>query len=205
MQNKVTGVILAGGLARRMNKQDKGLMMYNNKPMIDYAFEAMSQVADTVFISANRNQQIYAQLGCQVISDQTDTFEGPLAGILSAMAHTKTRFLLVMPCDCPLLKPQHLQALLSALTTPKKTIDIAVAFDGQRLHPVLLALKTSLQSSLQNYLQQGRRKIDSWLLQHALYQVDFSHEADIFFNVNTLSELQTLENNQKIKQPKNET
>ncbi len=190
-QNKVTGVVLAGGLARRMNKQDKGLIIYNGKAMVSYAFEAMSQVAETVFINANRNMQAYRQFGCEVISDQTTTFDGPLAGVLSAMHHAKTEILLVMPCDSPLIEPQHLQKLLTALT--EKKVDIAVAFDGERLHPVLLALKTSLQSSLDNYLQQGQRKIDKWLEQHALYKVDFSQQGDIFLNINTLSELQALQ------------
>jgi molybdopterin-guanine dinucleotide biosynthesis protein A len=191
MQNKVTGVVLAGGMARRMNNQDKGLINYKNKAMVSYAYEAMIQVADPVYINANRNQQAYKQFTADVISDQTDTFDGPLAGILSAMRHAKTELLIVMPCDSPLIKPEHLQKLLDALI--ENEMDIAVAFDGERLHPVLLALKTSLQSSLENYLQQGQRKIDIWLQQHALIEVDFSQQANIFLNINTLSELQALE------------
>jgi len=191
-QNKVSGVVLAGGLARRMDKQDKGLIEYHNKPMVSYAVEAMSQVAETVIINANRNLKAYGQFACEVISDQTKNFDGPLAGVLAAMNHTKTDILLVMPCDSPLIKSQHLQKLLTALI--EKEVDIAVAFDGERLHPVLLALKTSLQDSLADYLQQGQRKIDKWLNQHALYKVDFSQEADIFLNINTLSELQALQN-----------
>ncbi|KAF3981955.1 MAG: molybdenum cofactor guanylyltransferase [Methylococcales symbiont of Hymedesmia sp. n. MRB-2018] len=191
MQNKVTGVVLAGGLARRMNNQDKGLIKYKNKPMVKYAYEAISQVADPVFINANRNQQAYRQFSSKVISDQTDTFDGPLAGVLSAMIHAKTELLIVMPCDSPLIKPRHLQKLVTTLM--EHEMDIAVAFDGKRLHPVLLAVKTSLQGSLENYLQQGHRKIDKWLEQHALIKVDFSDEADIFLNINTLTELQALE------------
>ncbi|KAF3978152.1 MAG: molybdenum cofactor guanylyltransferase [Methylococcales symbiont of Iophon sp. n. MRB-2018] len=191
MQNKVTGVVLAGGLARRMNNQDKGLIKYKNKPLVKYAYEAISQVADPVFINANRNQQAYRQFSSKVISDQTDTFDGPLAGVLSAMMHAKTELLIVMPCDSPLIKPRHLQKLITALIEDK--MDIAVAFDGERLHPVLLAVKTSLQNSLENYLQQGQRKIDKWLEQHALIKVDFSDEANIFLNINTLTELQALE------------
>ena len=190
-QNKVSGVVLAGGLARRMDKQDKGLIEYQNKPMVSYAVEAMSQVTETVIINANRNLKAYGQFDCEVVSDQTNSFDGPLAGVLAAMNHVKTDILLVMPCDSPLIKPQHLQKLLTALIDEE--VDIAVAFDGDRLHPVLLALKTSLQDSLADYLLQGQRKIDTWLNQHTLYQVDFSQEADIFLNINTLSELQALQ------------
>jgi len=190
-QNKVTGVVLAGGLARRMNKQDKGLIDYHNRPMVSYAVDAMAQVASTVFINANRNISEYSRFGYQVISDQTDSFDGPLAGMLSAMDHANTDILCVMPCDSPLIRAEHLTKLIDALT--ENNADIAVAFDGERIHPVFLALKTSLQSSLNDYLQQGDRKIDLWLEQHNLIKVDFSHTADVFLNINTLSELNTLE------------
>jgi molybdopterin-guanine dinucleotide biosynthesis protein A len=190
-QNKVTGVILAGGLARRMNKQDKGLVIYRNKPMVSYAVDAMLQVVDIVLINANRNKNDYMQFDCEVISDQTDTFDGPLAGVLSAMTYANTDNLIVMPCDSPLIKAEHLKKLLMGLTDNE--VDIAVAFDGQRMHPVFLALKTSLVNSLKNYLLQGNRKIDIWLEQHPLIKVDFSQNAEVFLNINTLSELEALE------------
>lgn len=62
-QNEVTGVVLAGGLARRMNKQDKGLVVYHNRPMVSYAVDAMAQIASEVFINANRNIADYEQFG----------------------------------------------------------------------------------------------------------------------------------------------
>ncbi len=188
---QVTGVILAGGLARRMNNQDKGLVHYNGKPMVHYAIETMTQIADTVLLNANRNKDKYAEFGHRVIADQKDTFEGPLAGILAAMQATKEQTLLVMPCDSPLLRPEHLNKLLNALDDTHS--DIAVAFDGERLHPVFLALKPHLQDSLKDYLESGGRKIDRWLEQHNLVKVDFSEDKHIFLNINTLDELFALE------------
>lgn len=188
--NEVTGVVLAGGLARRMNNQDKGLVVYNNRPMISYALDAISKVASPVLINANRNIEKYKQFGFDVISDQTDTFDGPLAGIYSAMLHSKTDKLIIMPCDSPLIKADHLTQILTAL---HDDLDIAVAFDGTRMHPVFLALRKSLQASLNEYLQAGNRKIDLWLQQHRLETVDFSQSAEVFLNINTLAELKDLE------------
>ena len=190
-QNEVTGVVLAGGLARRMNKQDKGLVVYHNRPMVSYAVDAMAQIASAVFINANRNIADYEQFGFKVISDQTDSFDGPLAGVLSAMTHANTDILCVMPCDSPLIRAGHLTKLIDALS--ENNADIAVAFDGERIHPVFIALKTSLQPSLKTYLQQGDRKIDLWLFQHDVFKVDFSDEPEVFLNINTLSELNALE------------
>ncbi len=184
-------MVLAGGLARRMNNQDKGLINYHNRPMVSYAVDAMVQVASTVFINANLNISEYSQLGYQVISDQNNSFDGPLAGMLSAMINADTEILCVIPCDSPLITAEHLTRLISSLT--ENNADIAVAFDGERIHPVFLALKTSLQTSLSNYLQQGDRKIDLWLEKHKLIKVDFSRSADVFLNINTLPELNALE------------
>jgi molybdopterin-guanine dinucleotide biosynthesis protein A len=190
-QTKVTGVILAGGLARRMNNQDKGLINYKGRPMVSYAINALAAVADQSIINANRNLEHYQQFGLPVVADQTDSFDGPLAGVLTAMIYADTDILVVMPCDSPLIKAEHLQKLL--LTRAEHDADVAVAFDGERLHPVFLAIKTSLRTSLQDYLDSGQRKIDRWLEQQKMVKADFSNEPEIFININTLTELSDLE------------
>lgn len=187
----MTGVILAGGLARRMNNQDKGLVLFHQRPMVSYAIDSIKPLVDQVIINANRNLEDYRQFGLPIVSDQTDNFEGPLAGILSAMLNTDADLLLVIPCDSPLITTEHLHKLLKAGSEPE--VDVAVAFDGKRLHPVFLAIKTTLESSLQAYLSRGERKVDLWLMSHRLVQVDFSNEPDVFVNVNTLAELSDLE------------
>lgn len=190
-QTKVTGVILAGGLARRMNNQDKGLVLFQGQPMVGYALTAIEPLVNSVIVNANRNRTDYEQFGWPVVADQNGNFEGPLAGILAAMRYAETGILLVMPCDSPLVQTRHLQKLLTGHA--ESGADIAVAYDGERLHPVFLAIKTSLESSLQDYLASGQRKIDRWLAQHKMIKVDFSHEPEVFVNVNTLSELSSLE------------
>ncbi len=190
-QTKVAGVILAGGRARRMNNKDKGLVIFNDRPMVSYAIAAMVPVVDCMFINANRNIDQYRQFGWPVISDQTDSFDGPLAGVLTAMIHADADVLAVLPCDSPLIKTQHLQKLLSVRA--ENNADVAVAFDGLSLHPVFCAVKTTLQSSLQDYLGGGRRKVASWLEQQNLVRVDFSLESEIFRNINTMAELSVLQ------------
>lgn len=190
-QTKVAGVILAGGRARRMDNQDKGLVNFKGRPMISYAIAALAPVVDCVFINANRNIEQYRQFGWPVISDQTDSFNGPLAGVLTAMIHTDADVLVVMPCDSPLIKSEHLQKLL--LIRAENNADVAVAFDGERMHPVFLAIKTALQTSLKDYLAGGQRKVTIWLAQQNLVQADFSNEPEIFSNINTMTELSALE------------
>ncbi|MDO9422828.1 MAG: molybdenum cofactor guanylyltransferase MobA [Methylobacter sp.] len=190
-QTKVAGVILAGGRARRMNNQDKGLVKFKGRPMVSYALAALVPVVDCVFINANRNIDQYREFGWPVISDQTDGFDGPLAGVLTAMIHADADVLVVLPCDLPFIKTEHLQKLLSARA--ENNVDVAVAFDGVRLHPVFFAVKTALQTSLQDYLAGDRRKVATWLAQQNFVPVDFSYEPEIFSNINTMAELSVLE------------
>jgi molybdopterin-guanine dinucleotide biosynthesis protein A len=188
---KITGVILAGGQARRMNQQDKGLVNYQGRPLVSYAITALTPLVDDIIINANRHFEQYQQFGLKVVADQTDRFDGPLAGILTAMIHSDTDILLIVPCDAPLMTSAHLQKLL--LTRADLETDVAVAFDGERLHPVFLAIHRRLQSSLQNYLASGERKVQTWLAQHHAVRVDFSEATEIFTNINTLTQLALLE------------
>lgn len=189
-QTKVSGVILAGGLARRMNQQDKGLVLFKNKPMISYALQAILPVVDELLINANRNIDKYQQLNYPVISDASNDFAGPLAGVLAALNVCENNSLLVIPCDSPFMTAEGLQTLLTEHRSSQA--DIAVAFDGERIHPVFMVIKSSLKGSLQNYLALGERKIDHWFAQHHWVKVDFSANPEFFSNINTLEQLTEL-------------
>ncbi len=183
-------MVLAGGLARRMGLQDKGLILFDDKPLVSYALAAMAPLTGELLVSANRNQEVYRQFGYPVISDANNQFDGPLAGILAAMKAARHPTLLIMPCDSPLIKTEHLERILEAFG---EGTDIAAAYDGQRLHPVFAALKVHIRNDLQQYLQSGERKLQSWFERHSLTRVDFSDKPEIFANINTPEELQALE------------
>jgi len=189
---KITGVVLAGGLARRMGGTDKGLIQLNGRPLIAYAIDALLSVTDRVLINANRNHEAYRALGFPVVSDRTSTFDGPLAGILSAMQAVETPYILTLPCDCPLFEGKHLQRMVATMDADK--MDCCTAFDGLRLHPVFLLVDCRLSASLEAYLAAGQRKIDTWLNQHRLGLVDYSDHPEIFRNVNTQEDLTAIEN-----------
>jgi molybdopterin-guanine dinucleotide biosynthesis protein A len=190
-KSTIAGVVLAGGRAMRMDNQDKGLIHFKNRPLIAYALEALSFVSQQTFINANRNLIDYEAFGHLVITDQTDSYDGPLAGILTTLIHADAELLLVMPCDTPYFKAEHLQRLLTIRA--EHDADIAIAFDGEQLHPLFLALKTSLTENLRDYLASGQRKVGDWLKPLNSVYVDFSHEPSIFININSSDELAALE------------
>ncbi|WP_240761794.1 NTP transferase domain-containing protein [Nitrosococcus wardiae] len=116
---------------------------------------------------------------------------GPLAGMLSALAVIETEYLLTVPCDCPLL-PQNLVSRLS-IALGKTSAEISVASNGIRRQPVFLLFHRRLKQDLADYLNEGGRKIDTWLGQHPLAEADFSEQPDAFLNVNTPRDIDELE------------
>jgi molybdopterin-guanine dinucleotide biosynthesis protein A len=184
----VTGVILAGGRARRMDGQDKGLLVLQSRPLIAHVIEAVAPQVDRLLINANRNLAHYRRFGYPVISDRIADHAGPLAGILAALQQSDSPYLLSVPCDSP-RPPSDLRArLLSALL--EADAEIACVHDGNRLHPVFALLRQDLASVLDAALQQGERAVQGWFRSRRLVEVDFSDCAECFANINTVEELQ---------------
>ncbi len=183
----ITGVVLAGGRARRMGGEDKGLVDYRGRPLVTYALDALSLAAGTILINANRNQEEYARFGYPVIEDLTDSFDGPLAGLLSAMCSAQTEYVLTVPCDCPQVNGALLGRLYTSLLDERA--ELCAAHDGERLHPVFLIAKRSLAGDLADYLASGQRKVETWLRSHQLALADYSDHPEMFVNINTREEL----------------
>ncbi len=181
-RESVTGLILAGGMARRMGGEDKGLVTLAGRPMVEYVLEALRPQVGTLLISANRNRERYAAYGYPVIADELDGGQGPLAGVLSALRHLATEFLVTVPCDAPLVAPDLVERLHGACIA--HGTDVAVASDGQRQQPVFLLLRARVAPALEAYLAGGGRKVDAWFGQVRAAVGDFSDESDTFVNVN---------------------
>lgn len=190
-KNTVTGVILAGGEARRMGGQDKGLIQIAGKPMIEYILDAIAGQVNTVIINANRNQDRYRCYGYPVIGDEFEGFNGPLAGMASCMGKINTELMLTVPCDSPYIPEDLAKRLYRQLR--EKHADISAAHDGKRIQPVFALMKCNLLSSLLDYLNQGDRKIDRWFGQHHLAVTDFSDKPETFININTPEDIEQIE------------
>ena len=190
-QKQVTAVILAGGMGRRMGGQDKGQIKLNDQPLIEYVIEAIRPQVATILINANRHHDFYAQYGYPVLSDRLQDYQGPLAGFSTGMHAATTSYIVTVPCDGPLLAPDLVERLITALQD--KNAELAVAHDGHRLQPVYALIPVSLLTSLDAFLVSGERKIDRWYAQHVMAMADFSDAAQTFLNVNTPEDRQRLE------------
>jgi len=178
----VTGLVLAGGLARRMGGADKGLVPLAGRPMVEHVIEALRPQVGSILLSANRNYGSYAGYGYPVIADDLGDYQGPLAGVAAALRQCTPEFLVTVPCDAPLLPPDLVVRLLAARGAGDA--DAAVVHDGRRLQPVFLLLHGRVAPSLEAYLGGGGRRVDGWLTRLRTAVADFSDRAGAFVNVN---------------------
>jgi molybdopterin-guanine dinucleotide biosynthesis protein A len=191
VRDQVTGVILAGGRAKRMGGVDKGLVPINDRPMIAWVIDALRPQVSDVLINANRNRDRYGEFACPVIDDGDSDFRGPLAGMASAMQTARTPYIAVVPCDSPLIGGELVARLYAAAASSGSPI--AAAHDGERLQPVFALLACELLDDLAGYLDDGERKIDRWYARHGYVKVDFNDVAEWFANINTPEDKRALE------------
>ena len=188
----ITGVILAGGKARRMNGEDKGLITLQGKPLIDYIVAALAPQVGNTIINANRNPAQYGACGLPVVADMLDDYLGPLVGMATGMHNTDKTYIVTVPCDSPFIPATLVETLYRALHDQQA--DISVAHDGTRMQPVFAMLRCTLLPDLLAYLDGGGRKIDSWYGQQRFALADFSDSPDTFMNLNTPEDRIALEN-----------
>lgn len=162
---------------------DKGLVEIAGRPMISYVLEALRSQVEHVVINANRNLDRYATLDAKVVSDRIADYQGPLAGMASALAASTTPLIMTVPCDAPLLPTDLLQRQLAALT--ESAAEIAVVSVDAQLQPVFLLMQRSVLPGLEECLAAGERKIDRWIPAHRWISVDLSDCRDCFINVNS--------------------
>ena len=199
----ITGLVLAGGRGARMGGADKGLQNFRGVPLALHSLRRLQPQVGTVMLNANRNLAAYEAFGAAVWPDEMADYAGPLAGFLTGLAHCPTPWLLTVPCDTPLF-PLDLAVRLAAAAA-QDGADMAMATAPQddgtgtvtvRPQPVFSLLRVGLLGSLLAYTQGGGRKIQAWAAQQRCTLVPFAQPGDdarAFFNANTLTELQQLE------------
>ena len=189
--DNITAVILAGGKARRMSGEDKGLINLNGRALIHYIISALRPQAGNILINANRNLQQYGRYGLPVVADMLGDYLGPLVGMATGMHTTDRPYIVTVPCDSPFIPGALVETLYRSLDDQQA--DISVAHDGTRMQPVFALLRCELLPDLLAYLDEGGRKIDTWYDRQRLAIADFSNSPDTFMNLNTPEDKLVLE------------
>lgn len=186
-RSDITGVILAGGLSRRLHGVPKALIELGGVPLIQQVLKAFQPQVASVVINANDRLERFHCFQVPVLCDAFPGYRGPLAGIATVMAAAATPYVAVVPCDSPFL-PRDLVSRL-ALALSNQGGRIAVASVAGRWQPVFALLSCELRSALERHLAAGGSKIDVWYSAHEARVVDFSDEGDSFLNINTADDL----------------
>lgn len=187
----ITAVILAGGAGRRMGGQDKGLLRLNGRPLILHVLERLTPQCDTILININRHREAYAEFGHTLIEDSLPGGLGPLAGLLTALEHSQSDYVISVPCDTPQLPRDLVSRMLESLQ--ESDAEVCTVDDGERLHPVILLAKRSVCANLRHYLESGRRKVHDWFYSVEHCTSNFSDQPEAFMNINTPEQLSAQE------------
>ncbi len=184
------GLVLAGGLARRMGGGDKVRTRIGGRSILQRVLERLSPQCAGVIINANGDPKRFADTGLQIVADSIPGFAGPLAGILAgldwAAAHVpQIDYVASVPGDCPFLPRDLVRRLHEARHAAGAPL--ACARSGEWRHPVVALWPVALREDLRRALaDEGLRKIESWTARHGVGHADWPAEPrDPFFNVNT--------------------
>lgn len=184
---EVTGIVLAGGLGRRMGGLDKGLVDLDGRPMVAHAIARLAPQVAAIVVNANQNAERYAALGHPVVPDAVGGYAGPLAGLHAGMGAATTPYVVTVPCDSPFLPDDLVARLGAALDAAGAQVAVARAA-GQR-QPVFALVRRDLAPHLGAFLACGDRKVELWYAQLAVAEAPFDDCADAFRNINTRDEL----------------
>src|SRR5262249_6719125 len=166
------GLILAGGLARRMGGGDKPRTSIGGQTILSRVIERMMPQCTRLILNANGDPSRFTDTGLPVIADDVPDFAGPLAGILAgldwAAEHAPTTaYVASVPGDCPFL-PRDLVARLHA-ARDKASRPLACARSGEWRHPVVALWPVALRADLREaVVDEGLRKIEVWTARHGI-------------------------------------
>lgn len=192
------GVILAGGLSRRMGGGDKALLDLAGRPLLAHVIERFRPQVDCLVLNANGDRARFAAFGLEVVPDGLPDYPGPLAGVLAALDHAAihhpaTGWVVSVSADGPFL-PLDLVARLHEARV-RADLPLACAASGDFTHPTIGLWQVSLRHDLRRALtDEGLRKIDRWTARHGCAAISWTAEpVDPFFNANTPEELRDAE------------
>jgi molybdenum cofactor guanylyltransferase len=184
------GLVLAGGLARRMGGGDKALITIGGAAILDRELERLRPVCAGIILNANGDPARFGRYGLPVIPDSVPDFAGPLAGILAGLDWAAANrpdlaWVVSVPGDCPFL-PEDLVAHLHE-ARQKAGTPLACARSGDWRHPVVGLWPVALREDLRHALvKEDLRKIEVWTARHGVAIADWpAKPVDPFFNVNT--------------------
>ena len=202
-KSKTQLVILAGGRSKRFGGGYKTLHKFNNLSVLDRILNNYKNLDIEVALNVNSNEMEFSKRGLNLIKDEIDNFQGPLAGIYSSIKwvlqnNKNIEWILTTPSDTPFLFAKIINKFFK--TKFKENSKIILAKNSDKIHPVIGLWHVSLIKKLEEFLAKEDRKIMNWVKQEDYELLNFENK-NYFFNINTRSDLKEatqIENSLKI-------
>lgn len=190
------GVILAGGLSRRMEGPEKTLLNLEGKTLIEHVRDKLKLQVDTIILNANGDPERFLNLGLAIQSDTLEGYAGPLAGVLAGMKwtkkHSSSKWIVTAAGDTPFFPDDYVKTMIAKARDTNA--HIALASSGGRKHPVFGLWPVDLADELEDFLvKENNRKVMLFVERYNHVLVEFENqtaEHDPFFNVNTPNDME---------------
>jgi molybdenum cofactor guanylyltransferase len=186
--DQITGLVLAGGRGRRLGGIDKGLATWRGEPLVSHVVRRLRPQVAQIVISANRNREAYGELASVIGDPDPTAFAGPLTGVLTALRIVSTDWLVIAPCDLPML-PTDAVARLAAALDAHVDARAAYAEPAGQSHSLLFLLHRSLAPLLERFLADGGQRVRAAYQALGARAVPFT-DAQAFINLNAPADLQ---------------
>ena len=182
MKQEVTAIVLCGGRGQRLGSVDKPLLRLGEQTLVGHVIDRLRTQVDRIVLSCARLEDAYSEFGLTVVPDLR-AGEGPLGGIVSALAEAPDSWVLTTPADTPFLPPNLVEALAPACRREGASVATAA---GRRQNLTML-FDQARAESLRAFFESGERAVHRWLDANAVPTVEFP--ASGFLNVNTPADL----------------
>lgn len=182
MDKKISAIILAGGQGRRMNYQDKGLLKWRDRPLLAHVIDSIHPHVDQIIVNCNQHIDQYRRFGHPVCTDKLSDFQGPLAGVQSALTLAEHPLALICPCDTPALPDNLVDTLKFALCHHNS--QVAYPETAEHAHYLPALIRSDVLSSLNAYLTAKHRSVKGWYALLDTIAVHFDTEEE-FMNINS--------------------
>ena len=185
----LSAVILSGGRGSRLQNRDKGTIGWEGKPLIAVAVDKLLPLTSSLFISCNRNTDFYQQFNLPLLQDKSAGFQGPLAGVASALQIVARPLLLVWPVDCPKLPARLAEILANALLKIHPDKEAAAFILNGRPLPLPFIMRSNCRNKFVKFFPAAGQSVHAWLQECDSCFIQSPVAGDCFLNINRETDL----------------